>query len=172
MIEEYRAVKGYEGLYEVSNFGNVKSLKRINLAGYRIKETIMKGSTAGKGYRKFTLSKNFIKKTIEVHQLVAIAFLNHTPNGKKIVVDHIDNNRLNNRLDNLQLITHRENVSKDKKGSSKYTGVSWCKAYKKWTAQINMNGKVKHIGRFINEIQASNAYQYELNKIQQHDWII
>jgi hypothetical protein len=172
MIEEYRAVKGYEGIYEVSNYGNVKSLERINLAGYRIKEKIMKGSTASKGYRKFILSKNFIKKTIEVHQLVAITFLNHVPNGHKIIVDHIDNNPLNNRLDNLQLITHRENSSKDRKGTSKYTGVSWCKPYKKWVAQININGKVKHIGRFANEIQASNAYLYELKNIQQHDRII
>ena len=166
MIEEYRAVKGYEGIYEVSNYGNVKSLERINLAGYRIKEKIMKGSTASKGYRKFILSKNFIKKTIEVHQLVAITFLNHVPNGHKIIVDHKNNNKLDINIDNLQLITSRENLSKDKKGyTSKYTGVCWEKDRKKWVAHIRIKGKSKTLGYFANEIEASNAYKLKLSTL-------
>ena len=172
MIEEYRAVKGYEGLYEVSNFGNVKSLERTDYLGRKVKERILKAGIGSNGYLLVILFYDGLRFTKYIHKLVSIAFLNHNQQGYKIVVDHIDNNRLNNRLDNLQLITHRENVSKDRKGSSKYTGVSWCKAYKKWTAQIKMNGKVKHIGRFINEIQASNAYQHELKRIKQHDRII
>ena len=141
MIEEYRAVKGYEGLYEVSNFGNVKSLERINSMSRRVKERILKQSIAGNSYLRVKLF-NGIRY---VHQLVAIAFLNHLPNGNKIVVDHIDNNRLNNRLDNLQLINQRENTSKDRKGgTSKHIGVHWVKPSKKWKAAISINGKTKY----------------------------
>ena len=168
MIEEYRPIKGYEGLYEVSNFANVKSLERTNSMSRRVKERILKQSIAGNSYLRVKLF-NGIRY---VHQLVAIAFLNHLPNGNKIVVDHIDNNKSNNRLDNLQLITNRENLSKEKRGTSKYTGVYWNKQCKKWHASITINSKIKYLGQYTNEIQASNAYQYELKKIQQHDRII
>jgi len=160
MIEEYRAVKGYEGLYEVSNFGNVKSLKRKGCKNDRL----LKPGISVR-YLSVQLFKNKIAVTYNVHKLLAIAFLNHIPDGYKTVVDHIDNNPLNNRLDNLQLITHRENIGKDLKGSSKYVGVSWSKSSKKWLARININGKNKHLGLFTSEIQAANYYQYELQRL-------
>ena len=100
-----------------------------------------------------------------MHQIVAIAFLNHTPNGLKAVVDHIDNNPLNNELGNLQIITHRKNLSKDKKGSSKYTGVCWYESRKKWIAGIRVNGKKKHLGYFTNEEEAAEAYQKALKEL-------
>ena len=156
MKEIYKNIKGYEGKYQVSNLGNVKSLN-YNRSG---KERILKPSKDGGGYYKVLLAKNGINKTSRIHQLVAIAFLNHKPDGYKIVVDHIDNNKLNNNTNNLQLISHRENLSKDKKGfSSKYTGVCWYKTSKKWLASITINGKQKHLGYFINELEASNKYQ-------------
>ena len=160
MMEEYRAIKGYEGLYEVSNFGNVKSLKRKGCKNDRL----LKPGISVR-YLSVQLFKNKIAVTYNVHKLLAIAFLNHIPDGYKIVVDHIDNNPLNNRLDNLQLITHRENIGKDLKGSSKYAGVSWSKSSKKWLARININGKNKHLGLFTSEIQAANYYQYELQRL-------
>ena len=165
MIEEYRPVKGYEGLYEISNFGNVKSLERTDSMSRIVKEKILKQFISSRLYDSVCL----LNKNYCVHKLVAIAFLNHVPNGNTIVVDHIDNNPRNNRLDNLQLITNRENLSKEKRGTSKYTGVYWNKQCKKWHASITINSKIKYLGQYTNEIQASNAYQYELNKIQQHD---
>ena len=172
MIEEYRPVKGYEGLYEVSNFGNVKSLERTDYLGRKVKERILKAGIGSNGYLLVILFYDGLRFTKYIHKLVSIAFLNHLPNGNKIVVDHIDNNKSNNRLDNLQLITNRENLSKEKRGTSKYTGVYWNKQCKKWHASITINSKIKYLGQYTNEIQASNAYQYELNKIQQHDRII
>ena len=152
-LEVFRDVKGYEGKYQISNHGNVKSLKRG-------KERILKPSKDGGGYYKVLLAKNGINKTKKVHQLVAIAFLNHKPNGMKIIVDHKNRDKLNNSLNNLQLISQRENLSKYKKGySSKYTGVCWYKPSKKWLASITINGKQKHLGYFINELEASNKYQ-------------
>jgi hypothetical protein len=169
-MEQYKAIKGFEGLYEVSNFGNVKSLNRIVLRSdgrkRTIKERLLKGSKNNCGYLVVCLLKGGNEKQFQVHQLVAITFLNHTPNGNKIVVDHIDNNPLNNNLNNLQLISNRENLSKDKKGGhSKYIGVTWDNNAKKWRSSIYVNGKSKYLGIFIDELKAANAYQKELNNI-------
>ena len=115
-IEVWKNIPEFES-YQVSNLGNVKSLKYG-------KERMLKQSTNGVGYYQIGIygNKKRIQKT--VNQTMAIAFLSHKPCGHKIVVDHIDNNKLNNKLYNLQLITHRENISKDKKNkTSKFIGV-------------------------------------------------
>jgi hypothetical protein len=93
-----------------------------------------------------------------------MAFLNHKPNGHVLVVDHINNNRADNRLENLQIITQRENSSKDKKGVSKHTGVFWNKQNTKWHAQIQINGKKKHLGYFKCETAAHLSYQRKLKE--------
>jgi hypothetical protein len=98
--------------------------------------------------------------------LVAMAFLNHKPCGHKLVVDHIDNNPLNDRLYNLQVITHRQNCSKDKKGTSKYTGVTWEKRINKWKAHIRINSKLKYLGYFTDELKAANAYKKALEEYE------
>ena len=159
MEEIWKDVKGYEGIYQISNLGNVKSLK------YN-RETILNPSVSKNGYYNCILYKNKKRKTCRVHQLVAIAFLNHKPDGYKIVVDHIDNNPLNNNVNNLQLITTRENTSKDRKGVSKYLGVYWNKQKQKWRAQIRIKGVSKHLGYFINEYEAHLSYQNELAKLE------
>lgn len=61
-------------------------------------------------YYNIKLRNKGVEKTHHVHKLVAIAFLNHKPNGHELVVDHIDKNELNNHVDNLQLITHSQNL--------------------------------------------------------------
>ena len=160
--EIFKTVKGYEGQYEVSDLGRVKSLKRRN-AG----ERILKGSIDFNGYTNVTLHKDRKQKSRTVHQLVAEAFLNHTPNGYKgLIVDHGDNNRLNNRLDNLFLRTARENTSKDKKGgTSIFTGVSWDKKSNKWRAEIRINVKRKYLGLFKCELKAAEAYNLALKQL-------
>jgi len=158
MIEVFKDIPGYEGLYQVSNFGKVKS-KHSNT------HIILSNSKTLKGYEKVTISKNKRKKTYEVHKLMAMAFLNHKPNGNKLVVDHIDNNKLNNNLKNLQIITHRENCSKDIcNKTSKYTGVFFNKENNKWRACININKVKKHLGYYDNEYDAYLAYKKELKK--------
>ncbi len=168
-MEEYRDIKGYEGFYQVSNLGAVKSLARLmvnrNGKEYQIKERILK---LGKGdvYLTVNLYKDGAGKTLSVHTLVATAFLNHTPNRYEgFIVDHIDNDPLNNRVDNLQLITQRHNLSKDSKGSSEYVGVSWNKQTSKWRASVYIDGSYKFLGGFSNELEASEAYQKELQTI-------
>jgi hypothetical protein len=162
MREEFKDIEGYEGLYQVSNLGNVKSLKRKN----RLQEKILKAGIGSHGYLAVTLTKCGIQKTNHIHHLVAIALLGHEPNGHKVVIDHIDNNPLNNNVDNLQLITQRENLSKNKVGgSSVYVGVTWDKSNKKWKSQIMINGKLKNLGRFTDELEAAESYIIELQKL-------
>tara|TARA_R110000803_G_scaffold171512_2_gene234424 strand:- start:18 stop:524 length:507 start_codon:yes stop_codon:yes gene_type:complete len=168
-MEIWKDVKNYEGRYQISNFGNVKSLERIvkhSRGGDKVvREKILQPGTDGGGYPQVTLH-NSGRVTIKVHRLVAESFLGHEPNGThEIVVDHIDNNPLNNNINNLQLISQRENLSKDKKGTSKHTGVHWYKRDKKWVSSIRINGKLKHLGRFNCETKAHLAYQNKLKTL-------
>lgn len=156
-MEEYRDIPGYEGKYQVSDLGNVKSLER-RIRGALRRERVMKLSPNGRGYLKVSFRDKKILKTYSIHKLVAIVFLNHTPCGMKLVVDHINGNKLDNRLENLQVISNRQNSWKEAKGSSDYRGVSWCKPNSNWKAQIGYNGKQYHLGNFKTEIEAHECY--------------
>ncbi len=171
MNEIYKDIPCYEGYYQISNLGNVKSIPRkiLNQGVFEFisKEKILKNGKCGKqgnDYYAVTLYKNGSSKRFKIHQLMAIVFFNHQPNGNKIVVDHINNDRFDNRLENLQIISHRKNVSKDKKGSSKYTGVCWRNDIKKWESNIWIE-KAKYLGSFDTEIEAHLAYQKALKEI-------
>ena len=163
ITEIWKPIPNYEGLYEVSNTGKVKSLRRVikrNHSDYTVKERVLKSYSNDKDYICVNLSKNGNGRTWKVHQLIAMAFLNHKPNGSKIVVDHIDNDRSNNSLENIQVIPARLNTSKDRKGySSKYVGVCWCNTHKKWMACIQIDGKNKTLGYFTDEYEAHLAYE-------------
>jgi len=165
--EEWRDVYGYEGYYQASVLGRVKCLSRIILKKgkypFQSKEKISKQSINSRGYLNVSLSKDGIKEKISTHAVIAMAFLNHTRDGGITQVDHIkEGNKLDNMVVNLQLLTPRDNVIKHKKtlkSTSEFTGVSWYKKYEKWRATIQINRKIKHLGYFINEIDAYNAYQ-------------
>ena len=80
---------------------------------------------------------------------------------KKLEIDHIDNNPLNNQKKNLRICTRSQNLAnkpKYKIGTSKYKGVSWDKHNNKWVSCIKYNQKNIHLGRFKNEIDAAKAY--------------
>lgn len=159
-MEVWKNIEGYKD-YQVSNLGNVKSLKYG-------KERVLKGGINSRGYHCIGLCVNGIQKERTIHQLVAIHFLNHIPSGQELVIDHIDGNKKNNRLDNLQILTNRLNASKgylNKKTSSQYTGVNWCKVRNKWRSRIYIKGKEKHLGLYEIEIEASIAYQKALSNL-------
>ena len=158
--EVWKDIPYYEGLYQVSNLGRVKSLK--------FKKTkLLKPGKKPSGYLYVVLTKEKKQKNYYIHQLVAMVFHNFQPDGtNRIVVDHKRNIRTDNRANQLQLITNRYNNSKDKKGgTSKYTGVSFYKRNSKWRAGIRINGKSKHLGIFDKEYDAHLAYQKKLKSI-------
>jgi len=85
-------------------------------------------------------------------------------------IDHININPLDNRIENLRVLTHSQNNRNQKKRkncSSQYKGVNWNKQNNKWKAQININGKVKYLGLFTNEEEAAETYKKINNEIME-----
>tara|TARA_R110002073_G_scaffold83512_1_gene199191 strand:+ start:106 stop:609 length:504 start_codon:yes stop_codon:yes gene_type:complete len=166
MEEIFKDIPNYEGMYQASNLGNVKSLARKDSIGRRVDEKVLKPRIDKYGYLRLSLNKYGKRKTRHIHQLVAEAFLGHTPCGMKLVVNHINFIRHDNRAENLELDTTRNNSNlKHIKSSSEYTGVSWNKSSEKWMASIHINGKTKYLGYFTDETEASKAYQKALSEI-------
>ena len=97
MKEIWKDVKDYEGLYQVSNLGRIKR-----------KSKIIKNGIDTKGYCYVNLSKNGIVKNVRVHRIVAISFIPNIENKKEI--NHIDGNKQNNCVSNLEWATHKENI--------------------------------------------------------------
>lgn len=164
--EIFKDIPGYEGSYQVSNLGRVKSLSRVVKKG-TLKERILKSSPDRQGYLRVNLYKKGNKKTEKIHILMAIVFKGHLQSGYEgLIVDHIDNIKINNFEWNIQLITNRENTSKDRKnGTSKYIGVYRSENQKKWRSNIYFNGKLKYLGSFTSELEAAGAYQTMLKEI-------
>ncbi len=110
-MEEWKEIEGYEGYYEVSSLGRVRSIPRaiersdgviLNLKS-RIRKTVFNYW----GYERVPLALNCKKKTYSVHRLVAKTFLANTKNKKE--VNHIDGNKANNCVENLEWSTRKEN---------------------------------------------------------------
>ena len=99
--EIWRDICGYEGLYQVSNFGRVKSLRFG-------REKLLKVGVSNTGYANVSLIKNKSKKTFHVHVLVAVTFLPNPENKRE--VNHIDGDKQNNRVENLEWVTGSENT--------------------------------------------------------------
>ena len=173
MEEIWKDVKGYEGLYQVSNLGRVKSIKRkVNIYSKKnknyykrtIKQKILNYGGNTIGYVNVPLSKDGCTKPIYVHRLVAEAFIPN-PNNYPCV-NHIDENKENNKVDNLEWCTvkynnnygsHIEKISKkviqyDLKGNFIKEWESIAKASKElklskiWEV---CNGKRNKCGNFI-----------------------
>lgn len=157
--EQWMWVSDYIGIYKISDLGRLKSLGNNKDR----KEKILKQTNDNRGYLIVGLSKQGTAKMFKIHQLVAIAFLDHVPCGHDKVVDHIWQNKYDNRATSLRIITQRENSNrKHLKSSSQFTGVSYIKATNKWKSAIVSNGKVKHLGAFRNELDAAITYECAL----------
>lgn len=164
--EEFRDIVGYEGLYQVSNYGRVKRLEKKEILksknqhtsfySYRtVKEKILTNNYC-KGYCRITLSKNNIKKIMQVHRLVAQAFI---PNYDDLPqVNHKNpEEKDNNKIDNLEWMTSKENCNygnRNKKISDKK---------KKRIVQLDNNFKIIKIWNSITE--ASSYYNTSISNI-------
>jgi len=161
MKEIWKEVPNFNGDYKVSSIGRVQSNKRKSWK-------IMKGNIRKDGYKQYSLWCDGKMRTYPLHQLVAMAFLNHNPSGMDLIVDHINNIKTDNRVENLQIITNRENSSKDQKErSSKYVGVF--KSKYSWMSCIWISGKSVYLGSFKVEENASKTYEIALSIVHLFD---
>lgn len=110
-MEIWKDIDGYNGLYQVSNLGNVKSIERFrtNGKGWFIQKPRILKTGKRNGYLIVNLCKDGVVKTFKVHRLVATHFIPNPENKPEI--DHIDINPLNNRVENLRWVTHKENMN-------------------------------------------------------------
>lgn len=171
--EIWRDIPGFEN-YQASSLGRIKSLDRwVTYSDGRerfFKGRILKGSIS-KGYMYVDFSKNGKRERFRIHQLVTVCFLNHTPDGHTLVVDHINGVKTDNSVENLQIVSQRQNLSTCYRAnedlfSSKLVGVDYYKRTNKWRAKIYYNEIQIHLGYYNNEEKASNAYQKALAKLE------
>ena len=155
--EIWKPVLNYENHYEISNFGNIRSLKKGKLRN-------LVQCPSSNHYMCCFLCINGKRTTYLTHILVAQSFLNYTNKDRRIVIDHIDRDRKNNKLNNLRIVTQRENTNRrHKKCYSKFTGVSFNKSRNKWTASIFHNKKSVRLGSFDTELEAyKKRKKYEI----------
>ena len=122
MEEIWKDIKGYEGDYQISNLGRVKSRKLQ--FGYVPKEIILKPVSTVWGYFRVGLTKNKKIKNFFIHRLVAETFIPNPDPTNKIYVNHIDSDKSNNASNNLEWVTAKENSNASKV----------IKQFKRWNA--------------------------------------
>lgn len=137
---------------KLNNLGEIDfRLKKIHPNGYQ--------------YIKVQI-KDIGRKTLQVQQLIASAFLGYKWNGHASVVDHINSIKIDNRIENLRVISNRENVSKGKSMLRDLpTGVYFRKKNSKYYSNITINYKKVHLGYFDDIASAKNAYINKLNSL-------
>lgn len=138
MQEIWKPIKDYEGIYEVSNLGRIKTLSRT-INGRKMPEKIKKLDKAKQGYLRIELSKNKINKKYSVHRLVAQTFIDNANNYP--CINHKDENKMNNNVDNLEWCTHLYNNLYNNKHKRN------CKKIK----QLDENYNIINIFESINE---------------------
>lgn len=164
LIEEWKPIKGYESIYEVSNYGKVR---RLPCPCNQNKGKVLALRMASTGYLVTSTFKHGKGKTKLTHLIVWDHFGDSPRDGRRLQVDHIDSNRLNNRIDNLQLLTPRENTIKSQDNRFKHSNIIGVgKAGSKWRATIYYNNKDIHLGMFDTEREAGNAYRNALHKVK------
>jgi hypothetical protein len=156
MAEEYRPIPNYPN-YEVSNLGNVRQ---------KLKNKILKGSPDKAGYLRVSLCDDSIVKVTKIHRIVAEVFLENPDNKNQ--VDHINNDKNDNSVNNLRWCTSQENnrnKPKSVKNTSGIKGVCWDKYANKWKAGIKLDGISIHIGNFTNIEDAKQARIKKVNEV-------
>lgn len=169
MEEIWKDVIEFEGLYQVSDLGRIKSISRVVLCKNNTLKTIPerilklckypKSKDPNDYYLGVTLCKQGKEKSCRVHILVAESFIPNPNNLNE--VNHLDRIKHNNVVTNLEWSDGREQTSHrflTSKKTSKYTGVSWHSTNQKWVAQIQISNKKKTLGYFLNEEDARDAY--------------
>lgn len=159
--EIWKPVLNFEDSYEVSNLGRVRSKERMVVSRwktlFKVNSKILAFRDNGLGYKSVTLFKNGKRYYFFVHIIVINAF-----EGKQnFEVNHKDRNPLNNRLENLEYVNRRENVTHYSTSNTGLVG-----AYKRksggYVSEICINGKRKYLGYFSSAFLAHEAYMQAL----------
>lgn len=162
MIEEWKDIEGYEGRYQVSNHGHIRTCARFVNTQWTtpryLDSQIMKPYFF-KYYYVSLASPDGRKKRIKLHRLVAKAFIPNPDN--KPYVDHKDGDVHNNCVSNLRWATNSDNQANQKpvlRNTSGYRGVSFHKYRKKWTAAITKDRIKIHLGDYAEPEAAALVY--------------
>lgn len=172
-FEVWVGVPGFDA-YEISSWGNVRSLDRKVTCGTKKEyKKLIKGMILEQpllsSYPRVNLTKYDVdgrptaKVTHYVHRLMIQAFLGVVSNHYT-VIDHSDSDKLNNHISNISPVTARFNSVKEKvlnpslNGSSSFIGVSWSKKSNKWISRITIKGVQQYLGSFKNEAKAAAVY--------------
>lgn len=165
-MEIWKAVKGYEGMYEVSNRGNVRSVDRIihlknrwgGITDHLYKGIVKKPHVMPNGYVMIDLNKNGKHDRRLMHRLVGEHFL-EKPDGKNYI-NHLDGNTRNNNVDNLEWCTQSENIQ------YAYNNGTKTPPHQKRIGQYDMNGILVNVWCSISEAsRASGASRSNIRKV-------
>ena len=173
MREVWEDIKGFEGLYQISNFGNVKSF---------YKDKILKGRPDKDGYYRVCFYKNKKSKEMKIHRLVAQAFIPNPENFPQ--VNHIDGNKLNNCVSNLEWCTAKYNINhacklglfeNNRKKASEWSKKNAFKNHNKVLEMYTVDGtfvgifhSAQQIGRLFN-LNPNKIYLVSNNKIESYN---
>ena len=155
MTEIWKDIEGYEGLYKISNYGEVWSVR---------KQGLLKKNDGEKNYYRVTLSKNKKKKQFNIHRLVATHFIDNP--FKKPCVNHLDENKTNNHYSNLEWVTHKENsnwgtrnerIKKTRKHSSKWKAYNKRRKWRDSKPIVGVNIKNGNIIEFSSATEAGRS---------------
>lgn len=173
-IEEWIPARWFNGYYECSTFGNIRSCTaRRNCKhgnGRTVKGKLLKPNLAGKIYKSLQVkltTKGSIAKNLKVHFIIFFSFNLEVNPIDGFEVDHVDNNRMNNKPLNLQYITERENSLKRTANYLNRQGRLFGCQYNNgsFMSRIYFNRKYYYLGTYKEEESAHNAYLRALNHI-------
>jgi hypothetical protein len=156
-METFKVIEDFNE-YEISDMGNV-----------RYKGDLIKPNISKSGYKYILMNHKYGKIMANIHRLVALIFIENSSNGT--IVDHIDRQKHNNCSNNLRWCSPSQNrLNTDKQfrsqgTSSKYKGVSWHDASKKWQVKIGYNRQLQHVGYYDTEDDAAVSYNKKATEL-------
>lgn len=165
--EIWKPIPGYEGFYEASNLGRIRSCTRMirrSRGGFqKHRGRVLIPTHLKSGYTSVGLSKYGNRQSHTIHTLVAKAFIGES----NLVVDHINRIKSDNRLCNLRYVTQRENVIHSRTNITGKTGVylNDHRYRKKYRARIRIGGKMEELGSYFTKEEASKAYNQRLKQL-------